>query len=79
MNKEEFIKKLKELNLTIKDFSQISNISYSTISNWGYSSNEKVIPVPNWVEPFLINYEKARKYDYLSKEIFDVMKDIEDK
>lgn len=77
MTKEDFNNRLKDLGLSLKDFSKVSNISYSTINNWGYRSKDKTIAIPSWVEPFLKYYEKSLKYDYLAKEIFTVMEDIE--
>jgi len=79
MTKDEFIARLKELNLTSKDFSTIANVPYSTIGNWGFKSNDKIISVPKWVSPFLNHYEKSIKYDYIKNEIFDVMKELEKK
>ena len=79
MTKEEFNLRLKELNISIKEFSQIADIPYSTINNWGFKVNEKVIAVPKWVTPFLEHYEKSRKYDYLLKEILKVTQDLEKK
>ena len=52
MTKEEFNIRLKELGITQRDFSSIADIPYSTINNWGFKVNEKVIPVPRWVAPF---------------------------
>lgn len=77
MTKEEFNSKLKELNLSIKDFSQIADIPYSTINNWGFTKDDKTIPVPKWVVPFLEHYEKSKKYDYLMSEVFKVAKSLE--
>ncbi len=77
MTKEEFNLRLKELNISIKEFSQIADISYSTINNWGFKTNDKIIPVPKWVTPFLEHYEKSKKYDYLIKEVFKVVKTLE--
>ena len=79
MTKEDFIVRLKELNLSSKDFSIIADIPYSTIGNWGFMANERPIPVPKWVKPFLEHYEKSVKYDYLKNEIFDVMNKLEKK
>lgn len=79
MTKEEFNARLKELNLSIKDFSKIADIPYSTINNWGFVNNEKIIPVPKWVNPFLEHYEKSKKYDYLISEVFKVAKNLEKK
>ena len=79
MTKEEFNARLKELNISIKDFSIIADIPYSTINNWGFKKNKKTIPIPKWITPFLEHYEKSRKYDYLMKEIFKVAKTLEKK
>ena len=79
MTKEEFNTRLKELNLSIKDFSIIADIPYSTINNWGFKTNDKIIPVPKWVKPFLEHYEKSKKYDYLMKEISEIAKNLEKK
>jgi len=79
MTKESFIARLKELNLSSKDFSTIADVPYSTIGNWGFKSNDKIIPVPKWVSPFLNHYEKSIKYDYIKNEIFDVMNELEKK
>ncbi len=79
MTKEQFNKRLKELDISQKDFSDISDTPYSTINNWGFKVNDKAIPVPKWVGAFLEYFEKARKYDYLKKEIFNTMQDLEKK
>ena len=79
MTKEEFNARLKELNISIKDFSVIADVPYSTINNWGFKTNDKIIPVPKWVVPFLEHYEKSRKYDYLMQEVSKVMKTSEKK
>ena len=76
MTKEEFNIRLKELGITQRDFSSIADIPYSTINNWGFKVNEKVIPVPRWVGAFLDHFEKSRKYDYLLKEILTPVQDI---
>ena len=46
MTKEEFNLKLKELNISIKDFFFFFFIHYSTINNWGFTKDDKTIPVP---------------------------------
>ena len=80
MTKSQFNSKLKELGLTLVSFSDISGVSYSTINNWGFvKENKKMIAVPEWVEHFLDYYAKAKKYDYLKNEIFDVMNELENK
>jgi predicted transcriptional regulator len=51
---EKFKKMLKDSNLTIKDFSKISNTKYRTCISWSLSGRE----VPTWVEPFIELYVK---------------------
>lgn len=53
MTKEEFCKRLKDINLTQKEFSEITNVPYSTLNNWGFHD----IQVPKWVGPFIEHYE----------------------
>ena len=79
MTKEKFNARLKELNISIKDFSIIADVPYSTINNWGFTKDEKTIPIPKWITPFLEHYEKSRKYDYLMKELSKVAKTLEKK
>ena len=57
----------------------IADIPYSTINNWGFTKDEKTIPIPKWITPFLEHYEKSRKYDYLMKELSKVAKTLEKK
>ncbi len=59
MTKKEFDKTLKDINLTRQEFSDITDVAYSTISNW---SDEKK-PIPGWVESWLENYIKAKDLD----------------
>ena len=73
------LQRLKILNLSLKDFSRISNVPYSTLNNWGFCKDDKTIPVPAWVDSYLMFYEKSKKYDYLANEIFGVMKELEKK
>ena len=74
MTKEEFCQRLKELNLTQKDFANIANIPYSTLNNWGTTAqNGKIIPVPSWVRPFLEYYDKSIKYDAIREELIKYM------
>jgi hypothetical protein len=79
MTKEEFNARLKELGLSQRDFSSISDTPYSTINNWGFNMNGKIIPVPKWVGPFLEHYDKSRKYDYLINEVFNAMEKLKEK
>ncbi len=69
MTREEFIDKLKTLNLSKKDFSDITTVPYSTVNNWGTVKNNKKLAVPCWVEPFLNHYIKSQKFDYIAQSI----------
>ena len=74
MTKEEFCYRLKELNLTQKDFANIAHIPYSTLNNWGTKAqNGKIIPVQSWVRPFLEYYDKSIKYDAIREELIKYM------
>lgn len=56
MLKAEFTDKLNSIDLSKKEFANLSNISYNTINNW----NDDNRPVPPWVESWLENYIKAK-------------------
>ena len=78
MDKNEFTKRLKELNLNNKEFSKISNIPYSTVTGWGCLANKKILPIPLWVEPFLYYYEKSVKLDYVTDEICAKIREVKE-
>lgn len=59
MNKQEFTDFLKNIDLSKKDFAELSNISYNTVNNW----NDTNKPVPPWVKSWLDNYIKAKDMD----------------
>ena len=69
LDKDLFLKRLKELDINKQEFAEISKVSYSTITNWGVLRDGKPMPIPGWVEPFLDYYEKAKKLDYVMGEI----------
>jgi DNA-binding transcriptional regulator YiaG len=52
MEYEEFRKILKELNISMKEFSKLINTNYGTVKNWG----NKGRAVPAWVESWLSIY-----------------------
>lgn len=74
MDKEQFSNRLKELEMTMKDFSTIANVPYPTIVNWGILRDGKPLPVPGWVEPLLNYYEKSKKLEYVMGEICEKIK-----
>ncbi len=69
MDKDIFQNRLKELGINKQDFSDISKVPYSTVTNWGVMREGKPMIIPNWVEPFLDYYEKAQKLEYVMSEI----------
>jgi len=78
MKKEEFLTKIKKLNINKKEFAHICKVSYSTINNWGTIVNGKPLSIPNWVEPFLEYYEKSKKLNYVMDEICEKIKEVRD-
>ncbi|SUW72943.1 acyl carrier protein [Campylobacter coli] len=65
MLKKEFDEKIKSLGLARQDFCNITGLAYSSVSNW----NDNNKPIPIWVDSWLINYEKAKVLDEISKSI----------
>lgn len=76
MEKEQFLDRLKELNLNKMDFAEISQVPYATVNNWGIMRNGKPQIIPSWVEPFLDYYEKAKKLDFVMVEICEKIKTV---
>ena len=68
MEYEELKNKLKDINLTIKDFSKLSEISYRTCISWSIEGRK----VPKWVNPFLKLYSENQRL----KKIEDMIKDM---
>ena len=71
MTYEELTKRLKALDLSFKDFSQLCNLHHNSILNWSKSAK-----IPGWVENFLNFYEKSVKFDALVKNIKEYQKMI---
>jgi len=69
LDKDLFQNRLKELGINKQYFSEISKVPYSTVTNWGVMREGKPMIIPNWVEPFLNYYEKAKKLEYVMREI----------
>jgi len=68
VNKAEFTKILKDINLSKKEFATLSNISYNTVNNW----NDDNRPVPPWVKSWLENYIKAKSYEDVKDKVFEI-------
>ena len=68
MNKDNFTQKLKDIQLSKKDFALNANISYNTVNNW----NDDKKPVPPWVQSWLENFTKAKTYENIKREVFNI-------
>ncbi|EAJ9113682.1 hypothetical protein FWZ85_01240 [Campylobacter jejuni] len=64
MDIETFEKKLNELELTKKEFANMVGAVYNGVVNWNAKGE-----TPKWVDSWLINYEKAKVLDEISKSI----------
>ena len=66
MKKEDFTELLKKHGLKKRQFADLSGENYHTVLGWGreYTNNglTKTIAIPNWIDSWLTNYEKAKKY-----------------
>ena len=75
MDFQTFKETLKKCNLTIKEFADICGLNPKSISgNWKRENK-----VPQWVEPFLHNYIKAKALDSVKDVICDISAPIGDK
>ncbi|MCZ6133670.1 hypothetical protein O6B42_07290 [Campylobacter ureolyticus] len=61
MLKDEFLKKLDELGLSISDFANLTKLNIGSVYSWN-DTNRKI---PAWVAPFLNHYEKSKNFDEL--------------
>ena len=61
MTTEEFNSALKSLEISRKDFCEITGLAYSSVSNW-HDDNR---PVPSWVDSWIKNYKKAKTLDVI--------------
>lgn len=64
MDIETFEKKLNELELTKKEFANMVGAVYNGVINWNAKGE-----TPKWVDSWLINHEKAKVLDEISKSI----------
>jgi hypothetical protein len=65
MTKKEFDSKLKDLNIDRKTFSELTETSYTTVTNW----NDDNKPIPKWVTSWLNHYKKSILLDEIAKNI----------
>ena len=66
MKKEDFTELLKKHGLKKRQFADLSGENYHTVLGWGreYTNNglTKTIAIPNWIDSWLTNYEKAKNH-----------------
>ena len=67
MTIEEFKSELKASNLSIKDFAELSQIPYSTVTKYGRST-----PVPPWTAPFLSQYQELKELNEIKTLILEL-------
>ena len=66
MSYNEFEDLLKKLNLSKKEFSQLTELSYSTVITWSKTND-----VPNWVKSWIENYIDKKKFENIKAMIAD--------
>lgn len=59
MKKKDFDTILNDINLSRKEFAELSGIKYTTVSKWHDTDR----PIPVWVKSWLENYIKAKDMD----------------
>ena len=65
---DEFKQLLKEANLTKREFSELLQISYQGVNNWGTNGRE----YPYWVKSWLENYIKAKSYESIKDKVMEI-------
>lgn len=78
MQKEKLMKLLKMAGLNKKEFAQIAKIAYPTVTAWGASRKGKVLEIPNWVEPFIYYYIRAKQLEYVTDEICQKLEEVKE-
>jgi len=71
MEYEELKRLLKENNLTLKKFSELSKVSYRTCSSWGEEDRK----VSDWVKPFLTLYVENQRLKKIEDLIINICKE----
>jgi len=72
MEYEEFRQILKSQNLTVKEFSKLSGVSYGTTTKWGKDNR----PVSDWVESWLSLYVENQRLKALEDKIKSMCEEI---
>jgi len=76
VEKEKLSQLLYMAGLNKKEFAKIAKIAYPTVAGWGASRKGKVLDIPNWVEPFIYYYLKAKKLEYVTDEICHKLQEV---
>ncbi len=70
MNYDDFKNKLDINNLSLKDFAELANISYSGVNKWKYAE------IPGWVKSWIDLYEENKKIATIKKDILELAEKI---
>jgi DNA-binding transcriptional regulator YiaG len=63
LTNEKFDSFLTIIGLTKKEFAELANVSYDTVTKWHNRG------IPSWVESWLINYIDAQKFKTIQKQL----------
>jgi len=67
MNYEIFETLLKQAKVNKKEFANLVEMNYTSITNWKNTDN-----VPKWVKSWLQNYIKAKSYKDIKDKVFEI-------
>jgi len=65
---DELTDRLKKLNMTKKQFAEVTGLGVTTITNWK-SDGKKI---PSWVDSYLDSYEKAKAYESIRDKVLEI-------
>lgn len=71
MTRNEFEALLKRAGLNKKEFSRLSKMSYSTVTQWGTAKNGRTIPTPEWIKSWIEYYIKAQYWDEMTQKMLE--------
>lgn len=67
MNRDEFKTLLSKAKINKKELSELLNLPYGTVNNWGTSN-----PYPEWLNSWFENFIKAKSYEEIKNKVFEV-------
>lgn len=68
---DNFKAKLDANNMSLKDFSEHTGLSYSAVTKWKYLKE-----VPTWTKSWFEMYEKVQKIDEYKRKIIDFAEEL---